>query len=350
MPTLSIQIGQGSLCGVIRVLDLTAWTGVAPSKRSDYGLALFVSSGPWGGPLIDDPTLADVTNPGDDTLAAEWEVVSENLKQYEVKVFMVPVYDEAETYNAADNDLTFINGIFYQANAAGLTGAFDSSKWVALDNTSKAAFTTAVADSNSNVYGMVDSAEMRTECSPLSLVKTACRAYNLVGDGLDFDGATITLTSIETGQDILSEEIDSSTSVYPLSVEADGVYKLVLETSDGLLYELPIYEWCGMRSCLEGLIRSVLCQCDDICSDSGCDQSVVDTYRVEINRIISLYYPLMGMIKADLTQYYGFFVIDETREAFMSQISDMIARLRVVVDRCGICSDESTTSTTDCNC
>ena len=350
MPTLSIQIGQGSQCGVIRVLDLTAWTGIAPDKRSDYGLALFVSSGPWGGPLVDDPTLADITSPGDDTLAAEWEIISENLKQYEVKVYMVPVYDESETYNATDNDLTFINGVFYQADAAGITGAFDSSKWVALDNTSKAAFATAVADSNSNVYQMVDSAEMRTVCSPLSLVKTACRAYNLVGDGLDFDGATITVTSIETGLDIIEETISGSTSEYAIALTADGVYKVVLETSDGVLYELPIYEWCGMRSCLEGLIRSVLCQCDDICADTGCDDSQINTYRVEINRIISLYYPLMGMIKADLNQYYGFFVIDETREEFMSQVSDMIARLKIVVDRCGICSDEATTSTTDCNC
>jgi len=142
-------------------------------------------------------------------------------------------------------------------------------------------------------------------------------------------GSTITTHSISTGQ--------------------DGVYRAKVVRSDGA-WEWPIYDFCTLESCATGLLRKILCNCDDPCADSTCDDTGLLSYRDEINRMIALYYPLMDMVRADAMMNAGAYKIDQTRESFMTTISDIIARLRVVVNRCGVCDDDEGIEQEGCDC
>lgn len=344
----NVASAQGEACGYFAITDITTFS--APSERLDYGWAVY-----WEKDLIF--IDGDLNNDGTDALLGTINIQQIGNGTYKVANYFVPQWNIAENYIAGDIVCDFVNDNKFYLCAAPVTGGLrpelNSTDWTLLttDITSYGFFSAATNITEIIVSEIVD-------CPAYNITKSACHQYTITDNsGLGGDKKVNlydyndTLLSTTTLVEALSSSID-------LSSFGDGVYYIdVVDANDvSLGFTYPIYEWCSLRACIEILIRNVISKCDDPCAQE-CDvdcQLQTTIYRNELNKTIALYFPMIGIINADLLGYVGIFSIDEVRQATLNQIGQMIAQLKVITGRCGDCDSTTTnlsgTNTQNCNC
>jgi len=340
-----IQTNTYDECGYIHVEDITAY---GTEDRDDYALALYVRHGVIGGTLSVDQNLTDFTNPGSADYPAEWFVPTENQQEYDTEVFLVPVW-AAGSYD--EYCIVYHEGTFWINVSGGITTDTpeSGSDWTAIDETDTGYnyFMSGVSNSPTTVLRDTDTNIMT--CSIFSIVNTDCHIYkveNTLSSSPVLTPYTITVKNY-VGETIAEYTAPSPGASLNITLPEDGVYVFDISQVE---YHV-IYDWCDLQTCVVNLIQYILCTADDPCTEH-CDpaaKSKLRRYRDELNLINGLYWPLYAYIHTDKMKYIGVFTEpDSDRLEHIELVGDMITKLNLITDRCGVCDDSFNAS--DCSC
>lgn len=339
---LRIKTDTSDECDYIHVEDITTH---APA-RSSFGIALYCQSGTIGGSLSVDSALSDLSSSGDDNYAGEWYVSTANRMEYEIEMFCVELW-VAGTYNP--DVVVYYGGNFYVNDAVGTTTDVPGtgSDWLLLDGTETGGYDHFAAAVVAEPTTIVKDSDFTTiSCARYELLKTDCHKYTLS----DTLSSAVTATAIYIhdylGALINTLEVPAAGGDVSFELDEDGVYVLTVGDETHV-----IYEWCDLRECVTKMVDYILCTADDPCTET-CDaftKTKIRSYRDELNLLLGLYYPMFGMIYTDKMKYVGVLSeIDDDRQLYIEKVGDMIAKMKVITERCGICED--TLGTSSCTC
>lgn len=344
MTTFEILTNADASCGNILVTDNSIYD---PDTRNDYGIALF-----WS---IDEFATARGSDRTNDT---EWTIPSVNNQTFRIITFAAPVWT-ATTWDTGD--ISFHSGVFYRANTNISPGAPDSpdvsGDWDAIETDDLLAYNQFLSAGNVFSSGR----DTILDCALFNIFRTSCKNYSIVNNsgytsdmhvyvydylgayigGYAWDGLNVPIFELTL------DEID----VYVVRIYQGTLPAEYVEPTTDPFYEAPIFEFCDMEECLKKMINYILSNCDNPCEDI-CDEDARNKairYRLESNKILALYYPILAGIYTDRMVYSNFLNIGETRMEKITTVGNQIRRLKEIVDRCGVCQDDSI-PTQDCNC
>lgn len=347
--TFNLSANQSLNCGYITVNDVSTIT--APDTREDNCIALFWAlNGTFNG--------ADFSNSGSTGSPGEWFITAFN-GTYTITGYLFPQWVLGTAYANGDIVGDFVNGTdFWVAQGVIASSDYPPSEdplnWSLLTNDAAGMALCGVAGN------LVDDTtfDELVQCPDFRLVKTSClnyTLYNLVGGSSTYTVRVATWDQATFTDYALSNTINDTVDI---TLTEDGVYQLDIlpDSGQGIsVFTEPIFEFCALRVCAENMINQLLGTCDDPCSTHCHDdcQNQLNIYRNELNKIIALYFPLVGMIYMDKTIYAGIFSIADDRASNIEKIGQMIDQLKVITNRCGVCngtSNNSNSITTDCGC
>lgn len=182
-----------------------------------------------------------------------------------------------------------------------------------------------------------------------TLEKQSCHNWKITND----DEKTIASVKLYTYLDVLLDdelEFDAqdecNINLEDYEDGDDGVFYVqiyyVLEDEKKIqMRTVCIYDLCDAENCYKALFKYVLCKCNDPC-DADCNELYdMETKRQDLELIFALYTTLEQMVYYEKTRYYNIYTVDTSRKSFISQVGRMIEKLGVVVNRCGMCTDET---------
>ena len=151
---------------------------------------------------------------------------------------------------------------------------------------------------------------------------------------------------IRDGDPILEDTITTG-NTYTVSLpEGDNVYVVKILFNDTVnnvsyLQYIPIYEYCELESCMTKAIRDILCN-ETVCDPSlDCDNSGImsleGTKRIDLLKIVSLYFEMFTNIHAEQMKYLDKFMMTDDRSSRLQRASDAIARINEVLTHCDLC-------------
>ncbi len=339
---LRIKTDPSTECDYIHVEDITDHV----PARSSFGIALYCKSGTIGGSLTIDVALSDLSSPGDDSYAGEWYIPTANRMEYEIEMFCVYLWTVG-SYNP--DVIIYYGGLFYVNDAVGATSGIPgiSADWVLLDGTETGGsdyFEAAIIAEPTTI--VKDSDFTTISCERYEILKTDCHKYTIT----DTLNVVVTATEITIhnylGELIDTLEIPAQNDSISFELDEDGVYVLSVGDETHIIHEI-----CDLEGCVVKMIDYILCDVDDPCLET-CDATAkakIRRYRDELNLLLGLYYGMLGMIYTDKMAYVGIFSeLTSNRELYIEKVGDMIAKLKVIVERCGVCED--TLGTSSCVC
>lgn len=106
------------------------------------------------------------------------------------------------------------------------------------------------------------------------------------------------------------------------------------------VYYLCIYDFCDTEACYKALFKYVLCKCNDPCDEECMTKYKIAEKRNDLELIYALYMTIDRLVYYERAKYEGAMTIDTERSALMSQVGRAVEKLKVVVNRCGMCEDE----------
>ena len=342
---IKIEVSKASDCSYLIVEDITSYPqilGAVSKDREDLGIALFWTDDNWSS---SDGDLSNINQ------SSSWIITSDNNKTYDIKAFVVPVWDEAITYD--DDDIVHKTGDnegFYINDGVGGTTTqipgvqySPTTAWSLLDEEDYATFNIQLCVGSGD-YGYVTCSET-TDCNLFYSRRTGCHEYTITNNSASLTVNSITL--VDYDDIVVQSGLSFSGTTLDITIEEDGVYILRINYDDNdgneQKIDLPIFDMCDTETCVKALIRYVLCMCDDPC-DFDCSNGI-QKRRDEINKIIALYFAIMGYIYTDTTKYMGAIKFTDTREDYMQQVGRMVEQLKIISERCGLCED---TDNNDC--
>jgi len=338
----NLSVSQEKNCGYITVDNVTT---LAPGEdRSDYGIAIYVfkDASFYSGDISNvDQTIITVDGNG------VFEIIGYGIYKWEVGTAYVSgnaVFDQ-------------VDGLFYRCTndiTGGSRPGLNSSNWAVLGAT--------VSDNSYLVSaGNVQTVRLfeSVECPLFTKKKSACHTYIL-------QKSQVIPVNYYVGifdyKDTVIQELTfpSTDQTLEITLPGDNVYRIgfapMVPASPGIVFEILIHEWCDLRNCAESMLNTLLARCDDPCSEDCNDecQNQRNVFRNELNKMIAIYYPMIGMIYSDVIQYAGITTINEARMNNAQLVGDMIAQLKVITDRCGLCDGTTLggigTNSSPCNC
>jgi hypothetical protein len=178
-----------------------------------------------------------------------------------------------------------------------------------------------------------------------TLSKTGCHTWKLSTD----DAMTTAYIKLYTYMDVLlnDELVFNSSNECSIDLDiydggGDGAYYIQLTSTDirPVYTYLCIYDFCDAENCYKALFKYVLCKCTDPCDEDCIEKYQLEQKRLDLELIFALYTDIERNVYNERYKYYGITSINDSRRTLMSQIGRAITKLSVVVDRCGMCSDE----------
>lgn len=348
----------------IIVNDNTDYTG---DSRLNYGIALFVNVDPGSGTFTNDPTLSDMTNPGDDSIPGEWTItVPRETKVYEICLFYCQLWISGTW---AQDDIVYYNGDFWKKNAVGTgtdTPSGISTEWDVMAGTNYAEFLATLSLGTPTVQESIQYVPVEA-CKEFILVKKACNGQHCIMLNVDDTTSDLryTITTYTGESEIAATEFEPDADTACFTLTDDNVYIISIERYNGSEWEEvftePIYEYCKLKTCATYLFDSVLCNEFDPCCDN-CDEDTVNKQsrqRLMLNQLIALYGTLMAYINEESIDYLNIVTVDEDRLTYIERIGQYMDKVKAILERCELCSGawQSTTDTTTnngsykpCNC
>jgi hypothetical protein len=345
----ALQAYLNENCEII-VQDVTP-EYIAPKTRDDYGIAIFTKpSFPAGSDYS-----CDLSN------SYTWTLPQPPPGSVTLSLIGFWVENWVTGNNFSQGCITFYQGNFYIAlhnlTPSVYNPGVDSGNWSPIDcsdpNTSFSQFMVALG-----ICSNIDSSDTQrisVECIPITLTKTDCQTYELCNNGLD----NITY-GLEDYRNPGTYLIPSDQTTFPIVLPGecasiplteDGVYVLRVDVGE-VQKCFVLYEYCTIKNCLTSLIDSILCNEWDPCC-STCDKETLEIMkrkRETLNMMIALMGELLSYINMEYAYSLGMFDIDDAREQYISRVAELIAKLKVIVLRCGECSDSSSEDTPCLNC
>ena len=344
---IKIEVSKASDCSYIIVEDVTSYPqplGGVSKSRDDIGLALFYSKDNWS------TSDGDLSNPTKDS---PWIFPTTNNNTYDIGVFVVPVWEDG---SYADNYIVYSSRFnkFYindSGDSTTQTPGYNYSpinggnEWTELTIDDYSTFETYLGSAAGD-YGYTLGSEV-TDCNRFYSQRTGCHEYTIVDNS---GGLTVnSITLIDYDEVTIQSGLSFSGGTLDITIEEDGVYILNINYNDNngdeQLMQLPIFDMCDTEICIKAMIRYVLCKCDDPCDENCNEENDIERKRDEINRIIAMYFPIMGYIYTDTAKYLGAMDFSDARSDFMQQVGRMVEQIKVMTERCGLCED---TDNNDC--
>jgi len=361
---ISFDLDVTGDCTSVIVKDTTDWES-SSLEREDVGIALFSSTDniSW---------LGDLTNPGDNNNQSEWFVDALNQNTLYITSFYVPVW-QAGLY--LPHAIVYRLGVFYYNSSVGSTAGEPgiSLDWTILTESDFGIFYNSVF--NLGLEYWMYSTQVQLDCDLTQIWKQECYHYrvipNLEDITIEIEGKTylrnweVSLYDV-TGQTLLGcwviDRNAGETYADIITPEEDGIYVVYIRYQAGppsssctnleddiqIVHTYPIYEICDLQNCYMNLVNNLLCNEIDPCCET-CDEDVLrqmDLQRMELNKMIALYFTLISMLNLERVNYLGVNVlfdinrtpVDMDRYNLIMKINDVITKLGEVVGRCGDCN------------
>ena len=380
-------------CTYLNVYENAQWkTDNLPIERDDVALALF-----W---TTDNTSGCDLTNPGDSSSKAEWQIEMSEQGIYNVYMFAVLVWEDGMTIE--EGQIVYYNGVFYRyscdesssSSSCVVTTPGTSEEWTEMTCNDLELFLAWAGDDGNATSdpfnGAYFSSIYNFDCISKRIYRIGCNKYRVLAEGLTnerpilikvytlanelLDCYYIDTLKGETYKDIEFDEDNvyiievgsaniewTGTGSAPISggegEVVDGEWVLVEDCEyDGnyTSYQEVVYSICDIETCWTTLTKNILCRPVDVCCDT-CDTDtlkMIDDYRYTLNMMNSLWFNLMAYIEIDKGLYQGLYSVyeingdytDPDRMNYLLQIQDIITMLKEIVLRCGDCSATDSTS------
>ena len=350
-PVISLDKSQN---GYLGITDITTYT---TGQRDLTAIQMFWSS---------DSFAADVNL--DQSNADSWNVPASAQLTYTAYGAYSYVFDPSNNVNLTAWAITFYGGYFYikytvgtiNPSTAALTPPQDPTNW-ALLAVGQAVDLTNIGGSNyasltkADIYAIT--VESATQTLPTTttnasvtfidqdafvLSKQDCEKWDVAVNInctiartllLDYDG-----TALES--DFV---VDGTTIHVDLSAYGDGSYTLeidyILPSGDlnipttWMVVTIPILETCNANACYTKLFKYTLCKCDDPCDP--CED--LTSKQRDMLTIRELVTSINQMVNLQHSQYVGLYPITQSESDLLTDIGQMIDKLKIVTDRCGLC-------------
>lgn len=351
----------------VEVTDITTYP-YHTYDRDEVALALFYDDADFAGPNY---TGALLNNPNQFGTPAVWGIGPFTDELISVRVFVVMIWI-ADVYPAGA--VVHYNGQFYYTVAG--AGAGDvpgvDVTWTLITVANQAEIDAAFAVFTANptliwgVNGWSD-AEYQVLCGaaeadPSTLVKTSCYHYTLTDNTGTNDIKYVTVYAYGNSTALISTTLDptqGTTLEIDLTTYGDGVYLVefgnddpAVDASDEWTDTFVIYEYCGVWECYQGLFTAIMCGAYNPCCNT-CDPALLEKYiryREALNMMTGLMLSVIAYINVERVKYLGIFDIDDTREGYISRVSDYLVKLKELASSCGICNPTSEESSIDSPC
>jgi hypothetical protein len=149
---------------------------------------------------------------------------------------------------------------------------------------------------------------INVNASPFTLDNPSCHEWHLTNNST----ATIDSVSLLDYKGDLIRELSMMGTTCIISLDTDGVYKVLIEFNSGDSTILEITDLCQAKKCYLKLFKESLCDCP------GCDKRDVQD---KVNVIMNLIYCIETMTDMDDNPDLGL----------------QIAKLNLIINRCGVC-------------
>ena len=340
-----------SLTGYLSISDITTYSA---GQRDLTGIMMFWSK---------DAFATDVNL--DQSNADQWTVPALAQKTYNVYGFYCYVWAAANNVNIVHYDIVFYQGYFYIKTTVGTINPSTSPTNPAVDSTD---FTPLVVGGSltmggvtttltaADIYALVVNAVALADTNSavatsttfidrdaFTLSKQDCLSW-LVSINIDCTVARVRLLNYDGS--ILEDNIavTGTTVNVDLSAYGDGSYTVeiayITQVQQGLdipdywtIVSIPILEVCNANACYTKLFKYVLCKCDDPCND--CEDLKAKWH--DLHTIRELITSINNMVYLERSQFIGLYPITTSQADLLSDIGQMIDKLKLVTDRCGLC-------------
>ena len=188
----------------------------------------------------------------------------------------------------------------------------------------------------------------KDECYKYTVTKNTAGSWSL--EVFTFDGyesGDDPLVSVNPVQSTSKQiELPQEDNVYVVRIRSDevGVEPDPQEDTPvavALYYYMVIYEYCSMEACFQSVLKDILCNetvCDPAEECEGNDiMSAEGTKRIDMIKILALYFEMMMLIHAEQMAYLNKFTLSDDRESRWQRASDNIKRITEVITHCGLC-------------
>ena len=148
-------------------------------------------------------------------------------------------------------------------------------------------------------------------------------------------------TSRQDPETVEADDLDEN-GYYDFSVDADGLYLIRIEVGD-TTYTDYFFEYCGIETCYDSLLNAIYCSDTSCCS--GCSDEVVRDRELKRSDLLMLS-SFMNYIAWAVNYYragYTGYSIGESRSTVMDKVALYYTRVQSIVERCGSCSDNTST-------
>jgi hypothetical protein len=145
--------------------------------------------------------------------------------------------------------------------------------------------------------------------------------------------------------------VDGTTVHIDLSPYGDGSYTFEIAyilpsggdigiPANWLIVQIPILEVCNANACYTKLFKYTICKCDNPC-DPCEDLTAKQRDMLLIRELVT---SINQMVNLQRSQYIGIYPITKSESDLLTDIGQMIDKLKLVTDRCGLCgrTDDNT--------
>lgn len=357
-----ISADADATCGYVKIKDTSSYPIQTTLTRSNIAIALFWSSDEF-------VTIMgyDVSN------TTEWWIDIQNMIATQLKAWVVNLWSATGTYNAGTlGKIVYHDGLFYYQSLAvpsGTPGSVGTTGWSLIALTETDPVGGGTIDTSLDIYNIfVDSIVTKsqdvgwqnlsiyTDCPPYTIEKEECHLHTIT----DNSASTITVSAVYLKRwdaVLLDDELEFESGALSIDLSIyddgdDGVYTVEIwgqetgDTEDLLKAEIVIFDFCDTEACYKNLFKYIICKCNDPCDEECQEQYDIYERRYDLNLIWGLYHQIERYVYYDRFKYMGILTVNEERETFLSQVGRMIDKLKIIVNRCGKCTDDATNDIT----
>lgn len=322
-----------SNCSYLEITDNNSYPITldgSPRSRSDLGIAVF-----WSLDGFSSVTGSNLTN------NTTWSIPSPISGVYSIRTYVVPIWAAGSW---AINSIVYDNGYFYYT-AAGTSDVPNpnvDNGWAKLSGSDHATFVSYLYSASVINYGYT-SLSQETTCTPYTISKTGAGTYTITYASSSNDKTlTITYYNGDALTTPYSETLSIGTTSFDvdISVEGDATFVFKFEETGVETYQYVVYEISALEACRNSMTQNILQLCDDGCLDDcfNTNQAEEVSLRHELNKLILLYSAVLSKINVESLSYLGIYTIDDTRQAYINEIGDLIEKINSIVESCGNCS------------
>ena len=364
-PLISLQTDTTN--GYLEVIDITDYSSYT------HPVAILIA-------YSNDAFASDVHTDMGNPYPGRWTIAVDNQKTYTVDGFYFHTYESTLNLNFGQWSIVFYGGFFYvltqdvtkNPSIDDLRPSEDPANWTALiigNPVTVDTFTTLALTEAELVTLCLDS--INTHACPIgvitatqyidyqifSLMKKDCDSWLITINVASFVGA-VALLDYERSK-IKDLALSGGTIDVDLTEYGDGVYYIGIEfylTDPGTYVDIntvpmpynvfiPIVELCDAQECFKALLKYSMCHCDDPCDD--CDKGNTARYS-DMNMIRELITTIKEMVYMEKSLEIGYYSMAEAGDGVYAEIGQMIKKLKVITERCGLCDPDKEDNNSNC--